>query len=163
LTQGYWKTHNSLFGADGLGGRKGPPIHDWTAAPAWENWQSWKFFTGTPEPVRRRDGSADPQDGTPTWFTTFTTPPKGNPYYQAADQFMAATLNVANGADGSIIAAELKTAYQFFLSNTPTSWLGFTNRTALIGWSSLFASFNEGTLTGGPAHCDEVVGTPTLQ
>jgi hypothetical protein len=112
---------------------------------------SWKFFTGTP--TTRAVASAAPTIGEPTWFTTFDTPPKGNPYHQAAHQFMAATLNVANGASGAVINSALYNAYSFFLTANPaTAWTD-DQRTMLLGWSSLFGSYNEGDI--GPGHCSE--------
>jgi len=156
LTQGYWKTHNTLFGADKNDGRKGPPIHDWSAATAWTTWEFWRFFGGTPAPVPPGVTAVPvPPVGSPSWFATFTTQPKGNPYYQAAHQFMAAMLNGANGADGSSVGTELGDAYTFFLTAVPGTTWSRGERTKLIGWNSLFASYNEGTLIGGPPHCDE--------
>ena len=164
LTQGYWKTHNASFGV-GRGKndvRRGPPIHDWSDASAWTNWNLWRFFFGTPSPV--------PTGATPvitavpvppvasgnqvSWFGNFQTAPGGNPYYQASHQFMAATLNVANGAPQAAINTELGNAYNFFLANTNpnTNWTA-DQRAQLLAWSSLFGSYNEGTL--GTLHCSE--------
>jgi hypothetical protein len=89
-----------------------------------------------------------------SWFGNFQTAPGGNPYYQASHQFMAATLNVANGAPQAAINTELGNAYNFFLANTNpnTNWTA-DQRAQLLAWSSLFGSYNEGTL--GTLHCSE--------
>ena len=154
LTQGYWKTHNASFGADKKGGRKGPPVHDWSAAPAWTDWYQWKFFGGTPDPVPPTITAVPlPVKSTPTWFANFTTAPQGNPYYQASHQFMAAVLNVANGAPAGAINTQLTAAYTFFLTANPNTNWSDSQRTQLLAWNTLFGSYNEGTLSA--LHCSE--------
>ena len=71
LTLGYWKTHSEL----------GPAPYD-------DNWANLPSGAST-----ELDSSGH------TWYEVFWTPPKGgNPWYQLAHQWMAATLNVLNGA-----------------------------------------------------------------
>jgi len=159
LTQGYWKTHNPSFGIKPQG-RKGPPIHDWSLVPTWADWYQWEFFGGTPAPVPAGAVAVPlPPKAAPTWYTTFVTAPKGNPYYQAAHQFMAAMLNVANGASGAVVNTELANAYNFFLTADPGTAWDDTQRAQLIAWSGLFGSYNEGDI--GPGHCSE--DPPTQQ
>jgi hypothetical protein len=161
LTQGYWKTHNASFGA-GKGKnavRRGPPIHDWGAlVNVWGPWHTWRFFGGTPEPVPTGATPVivavpNPPIGNPTWFANFQTAPSGNPYYQASHQFMAAMLNVANGAPLAPINTELGNAYNFFLTASPNTNWSQPQITQLLAWNSLFGSYNEGTL--GTLHCTE--------
>jgi len=156
LTQGYWKTHNPSFGIKPQG-RKGPPIHDWSDAPAWSSWYLWQFFGGTPNPTPSgKLEVAIPVQAAPTWFTNFTTPPDGNPYYQASHQFMAALLNRANGASvPPNVDAALGEAWDFFINpaNVPAvNWSDATS-TQLVQWGGLFGSYNEGLI--GPGHCSE--------
>jgi len=157
LTQGYWKTHNPFFGADKKGGRKGPPVHDWSAAPAWSPWHTWSFFGGTPSPVPTGKTAVplpDVANGNEvSWFANFQTAPKGNPYYQASHQFMAAALNVANGAPLGPIDTELGNAYTFFLTANPSTDWSDTQSAQLLAWNSLFGSYNEGKLAS--LHCSE--------
>jgi len=153
LTQGYWKTHNLSFGVKPQG-RKGPPVHDWSAAPAWTDWYQWQFFNGTPAPTPDALTPVPlPLKAPPTWFTNFDTAPKGNPYYIASHQFMAALLNKANGASAAIIDAELTAAYTFFLTAIPTTDWSDAQRALLISWGGTFGSYNEGLI--GPGHCSE--------
>jgi hypothetical protein len=148
LTQGYWKTHNSSFGVRN-GGRKGPPIHDWTDNVAFTNWNTWQFYGGVPTAV------PSPVVGAPSWYTNFDTPPKGNPYYQASHQFMAALLNRANGAGvPTSVSLALTAANDFFLLAVPTTSWTAEQKTQLLNWSSLFGSYNEGLISGYP-HCSE--------
>ena len=160
LTQGYWKTHNSSFGQGKNGGRKGPPIHDWTGTlggTAWSTYDRWQFFVGTPSPVPTGNPAITPvptpTQASPNWFETWTTPPKGNPYYNAAHQFMAAMANVANGANPTAVNTELYAAYNFFLTASPaTAWTD-QQKSQLLAWNGLFGSYNEGSI--GPGHCSE--------
>lgn len=148
LTQGYWKTHNYSFGVKN-GGRRGPPIHDWTDNVAFTNWNVWKFYGGVPTAV------PSPAVAAPSWYTTFDTPPKGNPYYQASHQFMAALLNRANGASvPSSVGNALAAANTFFLSAVPTTSWSPEQKSMLLNWNSLFGSYNEGMIAGYP-HCSE--------
>jgi hypothetical protein len=157
LTQGYWKTHNPFFGADKKGGRKGPPVHDWSAATAWATWHTWRFFGGTPNPVPPGVTAVPvPPVATgnqPSWYSNFVTPPQGNPYYNASHQFMAAMLNVANGAGGGPINTDLAAAYTFFLTANPSTAWTDEQRAQLIAWNNLFGSYNEGKLAA--LHCSE--------
>ena len=95
----------------------------------------------------------NPPIGNPTWFANFQTAPSGNPYYQASHQFMAAMLNVANGAPLAPINTELGNAYNFFLTASPNTNWSQPQITQLLAWNSLFGSYNEGTL--GTLHCTE--------
>jgi hypothetical protein len=83
------------------------------------------------------------------------TPPGGDAYYILAHQYIAAALNVANGAT---IPDGLDEHY-----DSSTAWLG----TALPGvtcsapgscgvqktWAGLLDDFNNGEYPGGPPHC----------
>ena len=163
LTQGYWKTHNESFGANKKTGRKGPPVHVFSgAAAAWDRWDLWRFFGGTPVPVPTGvTAVADPPDATgnqPSWFKNFSTPPAGNPYYQASHQFMAAMLNLAAGSPGGVIDSELGDAYDFFKTANPNS-LTAGEKSQLLIWASSFAAYNEGRV--GTEHCSED-GTSSL-
>ncbi|HEY4512527.1 MAG TPA: hypothetical protein VJH63_02595 [Candidatus Paceibacterota bacterium] len=145
LTQGYWKTHNDSF--------KG-------GAPTDDNWDnittlaelSGFFTTVNSYPV------VGPNVPPFTWFSVFWTSPSGNAYYNLAHQYMAAKLNVLNGAAAPAgVASAITSAEDFFDSYTPASFsaLGKKHalRTQVVGWAGTLGSFNEGTI--GPGHCDE--------
>ncbi len=91
LTQGYWKTHSAY----------GPAPYD-------DNWArvgniddaGWNAL-GLSDvcPGEGHCGEDTPLFGGDTWYNVFWTPPAGgNVYYSLAHQYMAATLNVLNGA-----------------------------------------------------------------
>lgn len=125
-TQGYWKNHSS--------GKKFDA--GWNDADI-----------GGPNATFYYSGK--------TWINLFNTAPKGNAYIILAHQFMAAKLNIENGA--SPAPAEYALAATFF--NTPANTLSFAYSKAtqdqLKAWGLVLAGFNEG-LTG-PGHCSDEV------
>lgn len=129
LTQGYWKTHSV----------EGPAPYD----DAW--------------------GNLGPlQEDTPfflsgkTWYQAFWTPPAGNVYYVLAHQYMAAKLNVLNGASSTpAVTAALASAETFFSTYTPAQAAALRgaakNNASAI--AAVLDQYNNG-LTG-PGHCSE--------
>ena len=128
LTQGYWKTHSD----------RGPAPYD-------DNWANL--------------GSL--QEDTPffssglTWYQLFWTPPSGgNAYIQLAHQYMAAKLNVLNGASTTpAVAAAFAWAEAFFVGKTPSTSLTKSQVDAARSAAGTLGSYNEGLV--GPGHCDE--------
>lgn len=140
LTQGYWKTHSA----------KGP-------APFDDNWNNVPFvYPGAPSGLA---------EGTPfyfsgqSWYQVFWTPPSGgNAYYILAHQYMAAVLNILNGASStSAVNSALTAATTYFnkSSSTPTSALSLSKsaRNTLLGYATTLGNYNTGLI--GPGHCDE--------
>jgi Secretion system C-terminal sorting domain len=126
LTQGYWKTHSSM----------GP------ARPANPTWSA----VGGPNALFFISGR--------TWINVFWTSPNGNPYFILAHQYMAAVLNLANGASSTgDVDACLEFATKFFMSKMPSTTLSRAERTQVIACAGTLASYNEGSI--GPGHCDE--------
>ena len=127
LTQGYWKTHS----------QRGPAPYDdgWKAiGPAEEN--TTFFFSGK------------------TWYQVFWTAPQGNPYYILAHQYMAAKLNIANGASTTTaITGAISWAETFFKTYTPTSTLSKSVANDAKKYASILDSYNNGYT--GPGHCSE--------
>ncbi|HWT40791.1 MAG TPA: hypothetical protein VN081_06030 [Dongiaceae bacterium] len=130
LTQGYWKTHSSF----------GPAPYDntWAKLP---NGASTSFFLSGQ-----------------TWYQVFQTPPAGNAYYQLADQYMAARLNVLNGASApSSVQQALTQATTLFGTYTPAQIAAMKAndpvRKTFITLAGLLGSYNEGLV--GPGHCSE--------
>ena len=140
LTQGYWKTHSA----------RGPaPLDDtWNLAP--------NVYPGAPSGLA---------ENTPfyfsgqTWYQVFQTPSSsGNAYYILARQYMAAVLNILNGASStSAVNTAITNATTYFnnAANTPASALNLSKsaRNTLLGYATTLANYNTG-LTG-PGHCDE--------
>jgi hypothetical protein len=137
LTQGYWKTHSEY----------GP-------APEDEGW----YEIGDVDGDGVSEGpNEDFFDSGQTWLETFQTNPRGgNAYYTLAHQYMAAMLNVANGASPMAInqtladAAALLEAY----SSARTIPRNSPDRALAIMLADILDDYNNGTLLGGPPHCD---------
>jgi hypothetical protein len=137
-TQGYWKTHSSY----------GPAPYDQ------EGWAKLGDFDG--------DGVAKEADemlfSGGTWYNVFTTAPKGgNAWYILAHQFMAAYLNVANGAgaDAMVIAA-LGEAYALLENKNPATfsdWKGSAEAKRMIELAGILDQYNNGY--GGVPHCGD--------
>jgi hypothetical protein len=127
LTQGYWKTH-SMYG------------------PAKKSDLTWDLLANGPD----TEFFLSEQ----TWYEVFwTTPKKGNAYYNLAHQYMAAKLNILSGASSTAaVDAAITWAETFFSTYTPTNWPKGDKNT-IVQKAGVLGSYNEG-LTG-PGHCDE--------
>lgn len=124
LTQGYWKNHSKYGRA---------PYDD-----AWDNLEDEMFFKSSQ-----------------TYYEVLKTAPKGgNAYYQLAHQYIAAQLNMLNGASGSSIQAAFDDATEL-LENTTPDKVRLMKGSAKGEWTNLagiLSSYNEGWI--GPGHCD---------
>lgn len=126
LTQGYWKTHSSY----------GP------ARPADPTWSS----VGGPDAGFYSSGK--------TWYKVLWTPPAGNAYYNLAHQFIAASLNIINGASTTAeVDACMAFAANFFSTNSPSTKLSKALRAQVLACASTLDGYNNGAI--GPGHCDE--------
>ncbi len=130
LTQGYWKTH-SEFGK----------------APYDDNWANLQSGASTPFFLSGQ-----------TYYQVFWTPPAGgNVYYILAHQWIAAELNVLNGASipADVLAAWTDAKVKFFAVYTPKQAAGLKGaaKSKWQGIASLLDGYNNG-LTG-PGHCSE--------
>ncbi len=142
LTQGYWRTH-SIYGP----------------APYDNTWALLGDVDG--------DGSLEAENETffksgQSWFEVmWTSPQGGNAYYILAHQYIAAVLNGLNGADTGQVDDELSEAVALFEAYTPDDVAGLKGKTGkelrgeFITLAGVLGSYNEGTLDGGPPHCDE--------
>jgi hypothetical protein len=127
LTQGYWKTHS----------RRGPAPYDdaWLLLGASQEATSF-YLSGK------------------TWYQVFWTPPAGNAYYNLAHQYMAAKLNVLNGASATpAVTAAIASAEAFFATANPSTSLKGATRTNVLAWATTLDNFNNGRL--GTPHCSE--------
>jgi hypothetical protein len=129
LTQGYWKTHSA----------KGPAPYDdgWLQIGA--AGQDTTFYLSGK-----------------SWYGVFWTPLAGNPYYNLAHQYMAAKLNVLNGASSTPeVTAALASAESLFATYTPTQ-VGSGSKALkkqFTELASLLDRYNNGLV--GPGHCSE--------
>ncbi|MDH5504571.1 MAG: hypothetical protein OEY98_11175, partial [Acidimicrobiia bacterium] len=137
LTQGYWKTHNTAF---------------WGGAPADDTW----LLLGDVDGDGTVEGASEQFFGTDkTWFDVMWTAPKGgDAYYQLAHQWIAAKLNVLNGAGTTpAVDAALAHGEDFFANNPPDGSLKGKLGKDVRAYASTLAAYNEGDI--GPGHCDE--------
>jgi hypothetical protein len=125
LTVGYWKTHSSF----------GPAPYDDTWAMVGEN---------TPFYLSGK-----------SYYQVLWTPPSGgNAYIILAHQFIAAELNILNGASTTpAVNQALSWAETFFATHQPSSRLSKTERALVLSYAALLDSYNNGLI--GPGHCDE--------
>lgn len=128
LTLGYWKTHSEF----------GPAPYD-------DTWALLPSGASTPFYL---SGS--------TWLQVFNTPPARNAYYQLAHQFMAASLNVLNGASPSAVSSELSAAEALFNTYTPAQIAAEPKssplRAQMLTLASTLDNYNNGII--GPGHCN---------
>ena len=135
LTPGYWKTHNDSF---------------WGGAPTDDTWEQIGAL---------KEGETFFLSGQ-TWFEVLWTPKKGNVYYNLAFHYIAAELNMLNGADApQVVLDAFDEATDLFNTWTPeqTAELKGKNgkdlRAEFIELAGILGSYNEGEI--GPGHCDE--------
>jgi hypothetical protein len=93
--------------------------------------------------------------GTNNGLDVLNTKPKGNAYYILAHQYIAAALNVANGAtlDGAALAA-FNAATAYFAVASPANPLpaGYT-KDDVTDLADVLDDYNNGVI--GPGHCDD--------
>lgn len=76
-------------------------------------------------------------------------------YYQLAHQFIAATLNVANGASvPSGIKDTLVLAENWLGTNTPAACAAKGSCGEQKDWGAVLDQYNNGKYAGGPPHCE---------
>lgn len=124
LTQGYWKTHSQL----------GPARYDdnWLSLGALQE-QTPFFLSGS------------------TWYKVFWTAPAGNAYYNLAHQYMAAKLNIFNGASTTPeVLTAISQAEAFFTTATPATKY---KQATLNLLATILDQYNNGLI--GPGHCSE--------
>jgi hypothetical protein len=127
LTPGYWKTHSEL----------GPAPYDDTWAQLPQGADTPFYLSGQ------------------TWYDVFWTPPAGgNAYYIFAQAYMAAKLNILNGASTTpAVDAAITWAENFFNSFAPTAGLSKSVRNQVLAQATLLDNYNNGLI--GPGHCSE--------
>lgn len=121
LTQGYWRTHSD----------QGPAPFD----------DAWEALGPLQEDTLFFDS------GQTYYEILWSAPKKGNAYLILAHQYIAAELNMLNGATASAsVQAAFDTATAYFSS-------GGATKAQLISWAATLDQFNNGLL--GTAHCSE--------
>ena len=126
LTQGYWKTHSSY----------GPAAYDDTWAQIGEDTPF--FLSGR------------------SYYQVLWTPPAGNAYYNLAHQYIAAELNILNGAASTPeVDAALAYAENLFSTKTPAQVAALKGgaKNAAIANATTLDNYNNGLI--GPGHCSE--------
>ena len=128
LTQGYWKTHSEF----------GPAPYDATWASLPDGASTVFYLSGQ------------------TYYEVFHTAVKGNPYYQAAHQFIAAQLNILNGATTpEAVDQAIMLAATLFETYTPAQIADLKGndpvRKQFVAISETLDQYNQGEI--GPGHC----------
>ncbi len=84
----------------------------------------------------------------------WTPPSGGNAYYILAHAYIAALLNVENGADTTAsVDSAMTYAANFFVTYNPGNALTKSVRQAAIAAAATLDSYNNGLI--GPGHCDQ--------
>lgn len=70
-------------------------------------------------------------------------------------QLLGAKLNIANGADGSVVSAIIAAADAFLANHNSTDWnsLSKAQRNLVLLWASALDDYNNGLI--GPGHCSQ--------
>lgn len=100
------------------------------------------------------------QEGNPfflsgqTWYSALWTEPKGNPYYILAHAYIAAVLNVQNGATTTpAVDAALASARTIFTTYQASYDWSKVLKFDLVSLASTLDQYNNGLV--GPGHCSE--------
>jgi hypothetical protein len=131
LTPGYWKTHSS----------HGPARADDGWAQITPNGADTAFYT--PAVLSGK-----------TYHQVLWTAPQGNAYYILAHAYIAAKLNVLNGASSTpAVDAAITFAQSFFGTKGPNSSLTKTYRQQVLANALTLDNYNNGII--GPGHCTD--------
>jgi predicted heme/steroid binding protein len=90
-----------------------------------------------------------------SYYQVLWTAPQGNAYYILAHQYIAARLNILNGASTTpeVDAAMLWAETQFFNLYSPGNALSKSVKNQATTYATLLNSYNTGAV--GPGHCSE--------
>jgi hypothetical protein len=158
LTQGFWRTHSQF----------GP-------APYSDNWE---VITPSGADTEFSEGFDGVIDSDLTYYEVLWDAGKGgNAWFKLGHQYIAAQLNILNGADPSLVSgymADAQSILDFYDKDAPgkdnsipkqgDDWCqtyggdctGYnSDRQYAMHLNNLLTSYNEGTLPGGPLHCDD--------
>ena len=128
LTPGYWKTHSKY----------GPAPYDDAWALLLPDGEDTEFYLS----------------GQSYYEVLWTNPRGGNAYYILAHQFIAARLNLLNGASSTpAVDAALAWAETFFNTYTPSSTLSKPLRNTALNYAFVLDTYNNGYT--GPGHCSD--------
>lgn len=93
-----------------------------------------------------------------SWYNVWWTAPAGNKFYNLAHQYMAAKLNVMNGASSTAaVDAAIAGAEALFNSlGAGSTTLTNAQKAQATAWATTLDNYNKGLI--GPGHCtDEVL------
>ena len=136
LTIGFWKTHAGQY--SWARGNQGDAIT--ALLPRW---------LGTVGGVKSIQVTTAARAVQILSFNTSSISAGSNGITKLYAQMLAAKLNVANGANGSTIAAAIAAADAFLATNNEADWAGLTKnqKNQVLAWMSTFDTFNNS------AHC----------
>jgi hypothetical protein len=139
LTPGYWKTHSKY----------GPAPYD-------DNWANLgdedldELFEHEDEDFFKAKKNSDYW----TWYESLWKEPKGNPYWILAHAYIAARLNILNGASTTPeVDAALVWATNFFMNKRPSDDFTKAQKRDITYYAGILDQYNNGYI--GPGHCSE--------
>ena len=146
LTQGFWKTHSM----------QGPASY----YEAWKNIGDWDMDKEEESNEEESLVYEDENYGD-SWLEIFWTPPKkGNVWYQLAHQWMAAKLNILNGANPGDVDDIMQDAYDWLVDEEGKLVKG-KNAGKAKEWAQILGAYNEGEI--GPGHCSDMELIDTIE
>jgi hypothetical protein len=91
-----------------------------------------------------------------TWQGVMDSPVKSAPgYYQLAQQYIAAVLNVANNASAPQgVTSTISSAAAWLTVTSPAACSTKGSCGVQKDWAATLAQYNEGSYPGGPKHCE---------
>ncbi len=128
LTQGYWKNHHRY-------------AKNLSQKIDWPMIQGGEMHT------------EDTKMGGKSWLYILQTPPKGNPWYIAAHQWIAAKLNVASGAKAT--PAVVDAMYELEKYLTDYQYKPCDGKEGVLAMAKLLDDYNNGKV--GPHHCGDMM------
>lgn len=161
LTQGFWRTHSQF----------GP-------APYSDNWEVLPDGANTPFGAYPNPAVQTIFSGLTYYEVLWDSGKGGNAFFKLGHQFIAAQLNILNGADPSLVSAWMDDAASILayydtganpdntIPKQGDDWCqtqtaghpcyGYnSDRQYAMYLNNMLTSYNEGTLPGGPLHCDD--------
>ena len=144
FTQGYWGSKPGVVW---------PPPYDRTAV-FFQATTKGACISGCDTPSPRDDMF---EQVPATWQDVLNTPVSvANGYYQLADQYIAAVLNIANGASVPTgVQDTLDLALAWLTLHSPSECTAGGSCGTQTTWAGVLDEYNNGHSEGGPPHCAE--------
>jgi len=133
-------------------------------------WKTHTIYDNKPHKVKRDDTwdsvlpSAEDSpffNSGKTWYVVFTEPVEGRAYYNLAHQYMAAKLNIYNGASSTTLVNTAIAWAEAKFAAAPSDALAPADETQALAYASDLDDYNNGRI--GPGHCGDEPALGSLQ